>query len=132
VSRPVLEAVRRRYRGISMSRISKHLLPLPLWPKHLLVKKTGRFVLNWDGFYILQHPGIDLSFGRSLPDAQNAVRSSRDAYVLVVHSWNFFTPEGRLKDRLLESWEKMLKTCMEDASMRFMTFTEFADSGGGS
>jgi len=131
VSRPVLESVRKRYMGISLSRISHRLLPMPLWPKYLFLKNTGRYILVWNGFHVLQHPGIDFSFPESIPGGEffeGILSQVKDVLVLPLHSWRFFR-NGSLQQKMLDSWESFLKRLMNSSQYRFCRFSEISAVG---
>lgn len=127
VSRTAMDAVRKQFSGICLSRISRAVLPVFLWPKHWFVKKSGRFVLHWNGFSIVQHPGVDFSFMEpdiSLEDFNAVWSKTKDVLVLPVHSWNFFMPDGKLKTESFNRWEKLVRKWISDPSVRFIRFSE--------
>lgn len=127
VSRTAMEVARKQFSGICLSRISRAVLPVFLWPKHWFLKRTGRFILNWNGFSIVQHPGVDFSFMEpddSLDDFNAAWSNTKDVFVLPVHSWNFFKPDGKLKTGRFNRWENLVRKWIDDPSVRFIPFSE--------
>ncbi len=131
ISRPVMNLVRKRYMGISLSRMSRHLIPIPLWPKYLLHKKTRRYVLIWNGFHVIQHTGIDFSYPESVPKIgsfEDILSQVKDVLVLPLHSWRFFG-NGSLKQKMLDSWETLLKRLIASSKYRFCRFSEISMIG---
>jgi len=128
VSPAAMREIRKRYDGVCLSRIPHELLPIFLWPKFLWTKWRGHFLLSWNRFGVLQHPGIDFSMMRApfpTGDSIEAVISGvRDVLVLTLHSWHFFTPEGQLKSSLLNQWETFLGGLISTNKTKFLKFSE--------
>jgi hypothetical protein len=125
VSRPALEEIRKRYAGICMSRFPHGLIPVRLWPRFLLNKRSGRMVMRWSRFLLIQHTGVDFTFpgGPEGPDAEGALGSVADVLVLPVHSWRFFDAEGRIVKSLFDPWEEFLKRLSGEKDLRFTAFS---------
>jgi hypothetical protein len=125
VSGPALEEIRKRYAGICMSRFPHGLIPVPLWPRFLLNKRSGRMAMRWGRFMLLQHPGVDFSFpgGPGGTDAEEALGSVTDVLVLPVHSWRFFDADGRIVKSLFDPWQEFLKRLSGTEGVRFTTFS---------
>jgi hypothetical protein len=131
VSKTALDEIRKRFSGISVSRFPHELVPVWLWPKFLYNKKRGRYLLNWRGFRMAQHPGVDFSFldEAGIPDAGilSAAGAAKDVLVLPVHSWRFFSEGGELKKKLLSYWEDFLERLLEMEGVRFVTFSQLGN-----
>jgi hypothetical protein len=125
VSRTALDEIRRRYDGICMCRFPHGLIAARLWPRFLLNKRTGRMLMQWGRFQLLQNPGVDFSFPDESTEAsaERAFHSVRDVLVLPVHSWRFFDSRGRIVKSLFDPWEELLKRLSGERDVRFTTFT---------
>jgi hypothetical protein len=125
VSRAALDEIRRRYAGVCMSRFPHGLIPARLWPRFILGKRTGRMLMRWGRFLLLQHPGADFSAPDESAGAsiEKLLRSVRDVLVLPVHSWRFFDSNGRVVKSLLDPWEELLKRLSGERNIRFTTFS---------
>jgi len=125
VSPIAMKEIRRRFLGISLSRISHRLLPFYLWPSFKLGKWQGRFLLKWGKFMILQHPGMDWSTSDlSFDPFRVRMQWVRDVLVLPLHSWKFFDAQGHLiLDRLVQ-WENILKYLYYHENIQFVRFSD--------
>lgn len=124
VSPTAMKEIRLRYWGISLSRISHRVLPWYLWAKFKWGKWQGRFLLHWQKFMILQHPGMDLSFSDWEWDTiRLQLHSVRDVLVLPLHSWKFFDSQGRLLSQRLTQWEDLLKYLHQE-KVQFVRFSD--------
>jgi hypothetical protein len=131
VSRGVLQMLRSRFNGVCLSRIPRGLLPVSLWAKHWNMKRKARFLLNWDGFQILQHPGLDFSFLKPMDPIWNKggfLLLAQDVLVLPLHSWKFFK-EDRPDKALLERWHGLLKRMILRPDVRFIRFSDLSAIG---
>lgn len=130
VSRKALDQIRSKYEGISMSRMSHHLFPVSMWPQFLWAKWRRNFILFWNGFYVVQHPGYDLWSSvdsAKLEYPEQTWPKIRDVLVLVLHSWQFFTTDGSLKEGLLHRWEVFLESLISSRKIKFLKFSEIAE-----
>ncbi len=126
VSKQALDQIRTRYEGISLSRISHHLLPVSMWPQFLWAKWHHRFIIQWKGFHIVQHPGFDpwSSIDSIKPESPSQTWPNiRDVLVLVLHSWQFFTEDGQLKEDMLRRWEVFLDALISSRKIKFLKFS---------
>jgi hypothetical protein len=130
VSGQALDQIRTRYEGISLSRISHHLFPVSMWPQFLWAKWRGRFIIHWKGFHIVQHPGFDPWSSKDSAEHEYPVQTwpkIRDVLVLVLHSWQFFTVDGQLKEDLLRRWEGFLEALISSRKIKFLKFSEIRE-----
>lgn len=127
VSRIAMEEIRKRFHGISLSRIGRELLPIHLWPKHILNKRSGCYHLSWGKFHVLQHPGIDFSMMNEDVDSEkiaDITQSVKDILVITVHSWMFFSPDGALNEIRLGLWETFLEGLIKSKKIKFLGFSK--------
>lgn len=124
VSAVALQEIRLRFLGISLSQISHRLLPWYLWPQFKWKKWQGKFLLNWQQFMILQHPGIDLSLSeKEWSPLRVQLQAVRDVWVIPLHSWKFFDTQGSLLSHRLAQWENLLK-CLYQENVQFVRFSD--------
>jgi hypothetical protein len=127
ITKTALSEIRKRFSGISLSRFPHGMLPFRLWPKFLWNKRNRISCFNWSGFRMVQHPGVDFSDPGTAdrPRERNlfGIHGFRDVLVLPFHSWRFFDNEGRVKKKLLASWENRLKEMVEREDLEFIPFS---------
>ena len=128
VTQEALQEIRKRFDGISLSKTSHKIYPVTMWGKFLWTKWHGRCILPWKGFRIVQHPGLDFSdLDESIighATVQNIISKVHDVLVLPLHSWRFFTREGRLRVEALNRWEEFLKSLISNSKIKFLKFSE--------
>ena len=132
VSKQALDQIRTRYEGISLSRMSHHLFPVSMWPQFLWAKWRHNLVLFWNGFHIVQHPGFDPLSSADSAKPEDSVQTwpkIRDVLVLVLHSWQFFTTDGHVKEGLLRRWEVFLESLISSRKIKFLKFSEINEIG---
>jgi len=130
VSRQALDQIRTRYEGISLSRMSHHLFPVSMWPHFLWAKWHHRFIIHWKGFHIVQHPGFDPWSSNDSAKSESPSQiwpNIQDVLVLVLHSWQFFTEDGQLKEGLLRRWEVFLEALISSRKTKFLKFSEIRE-----
>ena len=128
VSRQGLMEIRQRFQGIGLARFPHELLPMHMWPKFVWNKRRHRMIFPWNEFWLVQHPGLDFT-AVDVPSVQNKdphikLPNVRDVFVLTLHSWRFFTPEGKVISSLLNRWESFLEYLQKDIRLQFLTFTD--------
>ena len=132
VSKQALDQIQAKYEGISLSRISHHLFPVSMWPQFLWAKWRHHFIIHWNGFHIVQHPGFDPLSSADSSQPEDSVQTwpkVRDVLVLVLHSWQFFTTDGHVKEGLLRRWEVFLESLISSRKIKFLKFSEINEIG---
>jgi hypothetical protein len=131
VTREALEEIRKRFDGISLSKTSHGIYPITMWGKFLWTKWHGRYIIRWKGFRIVQHPSVDFScldksnLGHAT--VENIISKVHDVLVLPLHSWRFYTREGRLRVEALNRWEEFLKRLISDNKIKFLKLSEIKE-----
>jgi peptidoglycan/xylan/chitin deacetylase (PgdA/CDA1 family) len=131
VSKSVLQMLRGRFKGICLSRISRRLLPLSLWWRHWNMKRKRLYLFKWNGFQILQHPGLDFSFLEPSDRHWNQygfLSLARDVLVLPIHSWRFFR-KGKPDKALLDRWHGLLGSIVSRPDVKFVRFSDLPNIG---
>lgn len=131
VTKEVLREIRKRFDGISLSQTSHGIHSMTMWGKFLWTKWRGRCIIRWKGFRIVQHPGLDFSCMDESMLGQETVEDImskvRDVLVLPLHSWRFFSREGRLRVEALNRWEEFLKRLISDNKIKFLKLSEIKE-----
>jgi len=125
VSKAAMSILKENFSGISLSRCSRHHLPMGMLPKYFYNKVRRHRKLKWGHFLILEHAGPLLArenLNRNTLSVIEKLLQSSDLIILVNHYWEYYYKE---RDEIrLQLWHAICEYLLNRGDVEFCAFSD--------